>query len=429
MNYTIYSHNSASRLLQIDYRFKTNSSISLISFYNKNPLFTSRLTSITAHDSKGKELELNRSSPYEWTLVSTNKCNVCISYIIHAFFMDPKETYSSGDTWIINPQSCFMHAKDINDPCDLIFILPDENFKISSNKDYIDDIEGKIFNFENYNKMLEYPIMIGLNTITLISDKLYITTHIKGLLSDNEKEQIQNTINNIEQWILETDISISIPVTILLYIVPKEIETKGLNYGISSYESSTLIISPSENKQLQNDLIESIIKHTLPYNYDDNMLFFREGFNRLKYMKYYKTILSTEDYRLKLEKSYIRTFCLKQEINENILDSSISNLTRNSNLLTTYPIDKGFVICQMIDILLSRKNENILHHLHHLNSKDNLNISTINNIFKENIDWFWNLAIHSKQNDGFLSICKSLILDLNYNLEQPKKGPVKLLIC
>ena len=425
MSYTLLAENTTKRYLRVELRTTLALDNPEICFYDEDPVSTSRLHSLIVHDKRGKELEFRRIRHGAWRITASKGTVVCISYVLHAFVMSPTETYVSGDTWIINPKSSLMILEGLKDTSPTLTLSStDTNITFVSKKEIQSDIEGYTVSFESMNEMYQTWIMggsgISTHTLKKLTESQGSKVYIKGDTGSLDLEKICQSISihfNGDELKLDT--------SIFVYIVPGHIEKRALEYGEQHGLHNSFIVIPTSD-HLETELREKIM-YSILYNmfsiaslHLEGIIvpWFVEGFSHWSMMQGMKDIWTKEEYRLRVERCYIRTFSLDRELKETVLDSGY-------NKTSTHSRDAGSVLCHQLSILCKEKGtrwENITE----IENKGTI-MDTISSCYSGDLVWLWSLSLESSDLSGWLEVSKRYIALDGWKLECPKRGPVKVL--
>jgi hypothetical protein len=419
MNYTLLAENTTKRHLRVELRATLALNNPELCFYEEDHVSTSRLHSLIVHDKRGKELEIRRIRHGAWRITAQKGTFVCISYLLHAFVMAPTETYVSRDTWIINPKSSLMTLEGMKETSPIVTLSStDINVTFASQKEVQSDIEGYTLSFESTDEMYHTLIMggSGISTYNLKNTKITIKGDIESLDLEKLYQSIESQFDGNE---LDTNASI------LVYIVPGHIEKRALEYGEQHVLNNTFIILPTSDRleiELKEKIIYSIYYHMYSrislYKEGRIVPWFVEGFSNWNAIQKMKSIWTKEEYRLRVERCYIRTFSLDRELRETVLDSGY-------NKTSTLSRDAGSVLCHQLSILCKEK-ENKRGPMIDIESKHSITES-IGSYYSGDLIWLWSLSLYSSDLSGWLEVCKQYILIDGWTLECPKRGPIKVI--
>jgi hypothetical protein len=414
MNYTLVAENTTKRHLRVEVRATVTIDHPELYFYEEDPVATSRLHSLSVHDKRGKEIEIKRIRHGAWKLEAIKGTNVCITYVLHAFVMSPTETYVSADTWIVNPKSSLMSVEGLKDSHPTITLSSsDTNFIFASKKEIQSDLEGYAASFNTMDEMYRTTIMGGtyMNTYTMKEVKI----NLKGEIGSVDISTLCKTLEKrFEANKLDSKISI------LLYIVPGHIEKRALVYGEEHGLYNSFMIIPTSDI-LEKELMEKII-YSIEYHYYANISlsiekkmvpWFVEGFSQWNTIQQMKSIWTKEEYRLRVERCYIRTFSLDRELKETVIDSG-------HNKTSTLSRDAGSVLCHQLSILF--KGQDL-----QWEPFNNSMTETIGSCYSGDLKWLWSLSLYAKDLSGWLEVCKRYVRMDGWKLECPKRGPVKVI--
>jgi hypothetical protein len=422
MNYTLVAENTTKRHLRVELRTCLLLNNPHLWFYKEDRTATSRLHSIKVHDKRGKEIEIRRVRHGAWMIHAQKGTIVCINYILHAFAVSPTETYVSRDTWIINPKSSLMTIEGIDNIEPIVTLSSPSDTIFISQKKIQSDIEGFVVLYKSMEELYDTPILggTGIKLHSIGSSNIVV----KGEIDTIDITQICNMLMDIiEPKVLEQVI------TIIIYLTPGHIEKRALEYGEVHGSCTSFIILPT-SKQIDYEIREKII-YSLYYHYYlklslsiEGILvpWFVEGFSYWNMIQKMKSIWSKEEYRLRIERCYIRTFSLEREINETVIDSGYNDTSSLSQ-------DAGSVLCHQLNILFRLKDIQwdsvISTDINAVSSNKITNM--IETYYSGDLIWLWSISLHTKHLLGWLDVCKKYITIDNWILESPKRGPLKIL--
>jgi hypothetical protein len=417
MNYTLLAENTTKRYLRVELRAALPTNNPRLYFYREDKVATSRLHSLAVHDKKGKELDIRRVSHGVWMIQSQKDTNVCISYVLHTFVMSPRETYVSADTWIINPKTSLITIEGMESSALSITLSSSENTFVSQ-KDITTDIEGLTLSYNTIEELYDTPLLGGkeFSVFSIGSSRLAIKGQTCVLDIGNICKKIEDLVD--PEILNESNF-------LLMYLVSGHIDKKGLEYGEEhGIHSSVIIIPTTEN--LENEVKEKIIYSLHVHYYSKLSLsiegilvpWFVKGFSYWNMIEKMKSEWTKEEYRLRVEQCYIRTFSLERELNETVTDSGY-------NEESTLSRDAGAVLLHQLNILFQIKG--IKRNLTSESRTSDKLTHWIESNYSGDLTWLWSLSLHSKELGGWLNTSKKYISREGWRLECPKRGPVKVL--
>ncbi len=418
MNYTLIAENTTKRHLRVEIRLSLTVDNPEWFFIEENPVFTSRLYSLVGHDKRNKEICIERIRNGAWKILALKGTNICITYVLHSFVMSPEETYLSGDTWIINPKSALMVLSGLQAIRPTI-TLSASDMAFYCDKEIRHDIDGTTVAFDSFDEMWDYPMMGGLQILEFCIHKYRVV--VKGEV-DLIKADIETICKTIETQL--TDLYHK--GTIMLYIVPGHIEKRALEYGEHQRKSSCFGViptGPSLETELKEKIIYSIYQIELQQEsieYKGRCEWFLQGFAYERMIQTMKTWWSKEEYRLRVERCFIRTFSMERSLLESMIDAGYHKSS-------TYARDAGTVLCFLLRILFTQKGYN----WSWTSSQDKMSLSFLLNEIETNyqndLRWLWSLSLHTKETTGWLEVCKTYLPLVGFVIEVPKRGPIKVL--
>jgi hypothetical protein len=418
MNYTLVAENTTKRHLRVELRATLTVDRPELCFYEEDLVATSRLHSLMVHDKRGKEIEVRRIRHGAWKLEATKGTVVCITYVLHAFVMSPTETYVSADTWIINPKSSLMSLEGLKESRPTITLSSsDSSIKFVSQQEIQSDLEGYTSSFESMHEMYHTSIMGGTDIREYMIKEVKVG--VKGEIGSLDMAKI---CKSIEERFKRNELDAK--VSILIYIVPGHIEKRALEYGEEHGLCNSFMIIPT-SERLEMELMEKLIYSIYSHVYSRISLaketqivpWFVQGFSHWNTIQQMKQIWSKEEYRLRVERCYIRTFSLERELKETVLDSGY-------NHTSTLSRDAGAVLCHQLSILF--KETGIQCDQMENESNKTKITDEIGSSYPGDLVWLWSLSLYSKDLSGWLEVCKQYIALDGWKLECPKRGPVKV---
>ena len=346
MNYTLIPISTSERLLNIKTKWKLtpNSTVEIkcptwISSRYKQEDYESAIRQLVIMNKRSFLLEYEKVEANIWKVQVPSDGFIFINYTIHAFWMSPWNSYMSGDTWLIQPGSICLYCEELlNKPCSITLSVP-ETFTISSCKDVVNDIEGRVVSFDSYHEMVNNPILAGNDLV--ISDKKVVW---KGQSEYITKELISQFDDLLEKS------QILLKHHYMIYVIGKNSSMRAITLGTSSHLSNSIsIVQEQENQQLF--LHELLIECSKAYYTKKNIeftdytkayynknIFIQEGIRLYLGLCTLKNILPREYYRTKLEQYLLRNFSTKHLIKQTILNDSI-DIWKKGDVK-----DKGFLI-------------------------------------------------------------------------------------
>ena len=213
-------------------------------------------------------------------------------------------------------------------------------------------------------------------------------------------------------------------ISIVVYIVPGHIEKRALEYGEQHGLRNSYIVIPTSSNleiELREKIIYSIYYHLyskISLSKEGMVLpWFVHGFSHWNTIQQMKSVWSKEEYRLRVERCYIRTFSLDRELKETILDSGY-------NQTSTLSRDAGAVLCHQLSILFKERGKKWEYMMDTV-CKNSI-IDAIESCYSGDLVWLWSLSLYSSDLSGWLEVCKRYISIDGWKLECPKRGPVKV---
>lgn len=160
----IFSYSlSHQQLIDIVFEFETNLNKSiLVRLPRWRPgryelgNFAKNIQSFKVFDSEGNKLDFEKTEKDAWLIHTNGAKSVKIVYRYYAAEMTAGSSFLADDLFYINPVNCCLYVADrMDEPCDLIFNIPD-NFNIATG---LTKLSEKYYRAENYQQLADCPVL------------------------------------------------------------------------------------------------------------------------------------------------------------------------------------------------------------------------------------------------------------------------------
>lgn len=335
--------------------------------------FSKDIYRVRAFNTKGQELKINKTNKDTWRIENPSKNDVFVSYSYYAKELNAGSSFVSEKLIYLNPIN-FCFYIDVDIPYSLC-LKGCENKKIASGQEYKKNNEEIVFEFKDYHKLFDNPILISpfLDTYQFRVDKTEFFFSVNGPNQLNI-EKLKSDFKSFANYQIE--IFGSFPEKnyhfILLLI------DSAFYHGVEHSKSTMMVLGPPEG-EIYNDLL-GLACHELfhawnicktrpielcPYDYSKenyfNTCFVAEGITSyLGDEILFKTgVYSEAQYLKELEVRYKSHFENSDNASLSVLESSfdlwLDGYQKGAPERKVSVYQKGAIIAQALDIIIQKK--------------------------------------------------------------------------
>ncbi|MEL7003466.1 MAG: M61 family peptidase [Bacteroidota bacterium] len=156
--------------------------------------YAKNITNLTVCNANGKNLELIKAGPSEWTINTEGVNEYTVSYNYFAFRMDAGSSWLDEDQLYINFINCMIYDPErINEPCQVEISIPD-HYKVACGMMQ----EGNILKAKDYYQLVDSPL-IASNSLQCLEYRVENISFYVWVQGDNDLDH-EKLVNDFKRF-------------------------------------------------------------------------------------------------------------------------------------------------------------------------------------------------------------------------------------